>query len=54
MRAPWYRHGRKQAPSGWTIKEKKREQKRLKGRGCRRHTGVMPRRGKGRTTQSKR
>lgn len=41
-------------PTGHTRKEKKREQVRLKGRGCRTRTGIAPRRGKGRTTHGRR
>jgi hypothetical protein len=44
-KAPWYRRNSKVAPSGKTLKERKREQTRLKGRGCVRHTGI---RGNGR------
>ena len=35
-------------------REQKKLQRMLKGRGCRRRTGVYPGRGKGRTTRSKR
>ena len=43
-----------QAKNGQNKKEKKRSQVMLKGRGCRTHKGLAPRRGKGRTAHGRR
>lgn len=42
------------APNGQNKKRRKRNQVMLKGRGCRVHTGLYPRRGPGRTAHGRR